>query len=159
MNIRDAKKEDLEAMSYLDIAYGLLKQDKTKKTTVELLKEICSLLELDNDYYQNLVGDFYTSLTVDKRFLLIESGKWDLKENHSVKIIVDDELDDLDGIDELEDIDEEYDEEKEDFMLDDEENEDTAADIDDIDDTDLDVIDELDDLTVLDDDELEQTDD
>ena len=33
MNIRDAKKEDLEAMSYLDIPYCLLKQYKTKKTT------------------------------------------------------------------------------------------------------------------------------
>jgi DNA-directed RNA polymerase subunit delta len=153
MDIRNIKAEELESLSYLDIAYKLLKQDKKTMTTIELFKEICSLLKFSDKQYENLVGDFYTSLTVDKRFLLLENGKWDLKENHSVKIIVEDELDDLDGLDTIEDIDEEVDEEKDIFSDNPDEEEIPIDEIDDLDDTELD---DLDELTILEDDEIEE---
>ena len=93
MNIKKMTTEELELMSHTDIAYNILKHEKKTLTTIELLKEICSLLNYGDTEYENLIGDFYTSLNVDKRFILID-GKWDLAENHAVKIVIDDEGDD-----------------------------------------------------------------
>ena len=69
----------------------ILKLDKKPKTTPNLFKEVCKLLELDENNMLDMIGDFYTTLTTDKRFLLLEDAKWDLKEFHSVKPVVDEE--------------------------------------------------------------------
>ena len=98
-NIRKMSKEELELMSYNDIAYYLLKEKKDINTA-ELFKEICSMLEMDDKQFENKIGDFYTSLTNDQRFILLDSGNWDLKENHSIKALkIDDMLDEIDDID------------------------------------------------------------
>lgn len=116
MNIYKMKKEDLELLSFTDIAYEILKNDKKHKTTVELFKEIAKLLELSDEEYAETIGDFYTTLTTDKRFYALESGNWDLKERHSTKVVIDDD-DDLDV-------------EIDDVTADDEDNEDDEKDID-----------------------------
>jgi DNA-directed RNA polymerase delta subunit len=90
MSIRKKKLEELELMSYTDIAYEIIKEDKKKYDTKKLFKEVCKLLELDDDTFAEQIGDFFTALTTDGRFILIDSKSWDLKENHKVKIIVDD---------------------------------------------------------------------
>ena len=95
MNIYKMKKDELELLSFTDIAYEILKKSKEQKTTVELFKEIAELLELSDDEYAAKIGDFYTSLTTDKRFYALDSGNWDLRERHSAKIVIDDE-DDID---------------------------------------------------------------
>ena len=105
MDIKKMSKEEVEKLSYLDIAYNLLKHEHKTLTTVELLKEVCNVLGYGDSEFEDLIGDFYTSLNLDKRFILIDS-KWDLAENHVVKIVVEDELDE-DMNDDLEDIDEE----------------------------------------------------
>ena len=101
MKVDKMKKEDLELMSYNDIANLILEED-TKKTTAELFKKICDLLGLGQKTYENKIGSFYTSLTKDKRFLLLEDGLWDLKKNHSVKVLKIDEV--LEDMEELEEI-------------------------------------------------------
>ncbi len=106
MNIYKMKKEELELLSYTDIAYEILKKEKTVKTTVELFKEIASLLEMSDEEYASTIGDFYTTLTTDKRFLALSNGEWDLKERHSTKIVIDDEDDfdiELDDVEKSED--------------------------------------------------------
>ena len=90
MSIRKKKLEELELMSYTDIAYEIIKEDKKKYDTKKLFKEVCKLLELDDDTFAEQIGDFFTALTTDGRFILIDSKSWDLKENHKVKIVVDD---------------------------------------------------------------------
>lgn len=96
MNVRQMPLEDLELLSYTDIAYELLKLDKKSKTTPVLFGEVCKLLQIDEDNMLEMIGDFYTTLTTDKRFLLLDSAEWDLKEFHVVKPIVDEEEDDDD---------------------------------------------------------------
>ncbi len=91
MNVRKMSLEKLELLSYADIAYELLKLDKKSKTTPALFGEVCSLLELSEEQMMELIGDFYTTLTTDQRFVLLDTAEWDLKDNHSVKTIVDDE--------------------------------------------------------------------
>lgn len=96
MDVRKMEKEELELLSFNDIAYNIIKNDKESKATPVLFKEICTLLEMTDNEYEALIADFFTSLTTDKRFLLLNSANWDLKENHALNIIVDDSEDEYD---------------------------------------------------------------
>jgi DNA-directed RNA polymerase subunit delta len=119
MDIRKMGKDELELLSFTDIAYEIIKQDKEPKTTVVLFKEICGLLEMSDSEYEALVADFFTSLTTDKRFILLNSVNWDLRENHVVNIIVDESEDDYeDTLDEETGEDEEPKETEDDYDLD-----------------------------------------
>lgn len=139
MNIRQMPLEELELLSYTDIAYELLKLDKKPKTTRDLFKEVCDLLQISEDNMFEMIGDFYTTLTTDKRFILLDSAEWDLKEAHCVKTIIDDE-DDEEGEEE------ETEEEEDEAVSNDEE------DFDDIDDE----IDDLEDLVVVTEEEMDE---
>lgn len=154
MDIRKMGKEELELLSFSDIAYNLIKEDKAPKTTVALFKEICNLLDMSNQEYEALIADFFTSLTTDKRFILLDSVNWDLRENHAVNIVIDESEEDFEDLDsELEEEADEGIEKEEDFDLD-EDGIDELGDEDAIDDEDLD---DLDDLEIVDEDaELEE---
>ena len=89
MKLNKMKKEDLEQLSYGKIAELYLKENKQTLTTAELFKEVCNLLELPEEEYQNKIGDFFETLTTAKEFILLSDGKWDLKSNHTVKIDID----------------------------------------------------------------------
>jgi DNA-directed RNA polymerase subunit delta len=148
MNIRKMDKLDLELMSYTDIAYEIIKEDKKQINTPNLFKEVCKLLELSEEEFEAKIGEFFTALTTDKRFILIDSVNWDLKENHVVKVVVDDGEEETDDVEDLdEDEEEETDEENDDIEEDDYSDE--AID-------DLDVDEEMEDLTIMDEDELEE---
>ena len=139
MNINKMKKEELELLSFTDIAYEILKEEKQSKSTVDIFRRISELLELSEDEFALKIGDFYTTLTTDKRFLALEDGNWDLKERHSTKVVIEDE-DDIDM--EVEDTTGDV-EEEEDITTDYDENEDYADD-------------DLEDLVVIDTDENEE---
>lgn len=143
MSIKNMTKEDLELLSNKDIT-NLLLEEKGRQTTPDLFKKIINLLELPESTFDKKIGDYYTSLTTDKRFILLEDGTWDLRNRHtSDKVIkVMDEEDDEEELEE--ETEEEFEEEQEDF--------DSALnDEDDLDDED----DDLKDLVVLDEDEME----
>ncbi|MBD9104979.1 DNA-directed RNA polymerase subunit delta [bacterium] len=142
MSIKNMTKEDLELLSNKDIT-NLLLEEKGKQTTPDLFKKIIKLLELPESTFDQKIGDYYTSLTTDKRFILLEDGTWDLRSRHtSDKIIKVDEDEDED----IEEIEEEVDEEEETDDFDS-----IDSDDDDIDSGD----DDLKDLVVLDEDEIE----
>jgi DNA-directed RNA polymerase subunit delta len=145
MTVREMSLDELELLSYTDIAYELLKLDKKTMTTPELFGEVCKLLEISEDVMFDLIGDFYTNLTTDKRFLLLEDAKWDLKEFHSVKLVVEDDEEEEEETEESED--EELEEGNEDDAVE-EDNED----YDDLDDD----MDDLEDLVIVTEDELEE---
>ena len=143
MSIENLKKEDLELLSYKDITNMLL-EEKGSMNTADLFKKITSLLELPDSVYQNKIGDYYTTLTTDKRFLLLEDGNWDLRSRHtSDKVIIPNDQEDEEEEEELE-IKEEQEEESNEY-------DDSVSDEDDFDDSD----DDLKDLVVLDEEELE----
>ncbi|MBO5376157.1 MAG: DNA-directed RNA polymerase subunit delta [Bacilli bacterium] len=144
MSIDKLKKEDLELLSYKDITNMLL-EEKGAMNTADLFKKITTLLELPSSAFEKKIGDYYTTLTTDKRFLLLEDGKWDLRNRHtSDKVIIPTDQDDEDEEEELE-----VKEEQEEDMTDDYDS--TVSDDDDFDDGD----DDLKDLVVLDEEELE----
>ncbi len=145
MKLNKIPKSELELLSYTEIAKMYLAENKTTKTTADLFKEICKLLELSEDDYVDKIADFFESLTTSKEFILLENGKWDLKSNHKVKVVI-------------EDIEEETSEESsdEEEITDEEPEEDIDDTIDDENYLDDDTDDDLGDLTIVEDEELEE---
>ncbi len=143
MKLSKMSKEEIELLSYTSIAKLYLEENATTMNTADLFKEVCKLLELSDRVYQDKIADFFQSLTTSKDFILLEDGKWDLKSNHKSKKI---DMDDL------------Y-EEKDDEELENEEEQDEPTEEDEynsIDDEDEYAEDDLADLTILNEDELEE---
>ena len=147
MNLKDMKKEELELLSYTDLTEMILKESKKSMNTPKIFKKICEILELSDEEYQNKIGDYYTSLTTDKRFVHLENADWDLRDRHKVEII------DFDDEDEDEEINTEEDEENIESQ-DNSEEENIDEDV--LDDESLDDDDDLDDLSIIDDEELDE---
>jgi len=142
MKLKEMKKEELELMSYTDIAKIYLEETKKTINTADLFKEVCNLLGLSDSEYVDKIADFFGSLTTSKEFILLEDGTWDLKSNHSVKVSIDDIYEEKDEL-----------EEEEEILEDDTEPDDLDAIDDDnyLDDDD----DDLSELTIVNDEELE----
>lgn len=143
MKLKEMKKEELEVLSYTDLTELIIKENKKSMNTASIFKCICELLELSEDEYASKIGDYYTSLTTDKRFILLENAEWDLKDKHKVEIVLDEEDD--------EDV---YEEEESDESEEPEEMDESVEITDD--EVDLDDSDDLEDLTIVDDDEMEE---
>ncbi len=144
MNLNKMQKEELETLSYTDLTEMILKEEKKSLNTPSIFKKICSLLELTDEEYASQIGDFYTSLTTDKRFVLLENACWDLRDKHKIDINLNE--DDEDEEDEDEDDSEE------------DENVETVSSehIDSMEDEEgIEQDDDLDDLTILNEDEME----
>ncbi len=100
-------KEELEMMNYNDIAHLVLENRKKKMKTIDLFKEVCNLLELDENKYDDHITDFFSLLSTDKRFIMLDGGYWDLKIKHNKGIEIDEEVledDDDDDEDFIEEI-------------------------------------------------------
>ena len=143
MKLNQIPISELELLPYTTIAKMYLEENKTTKNTADLFKEVCNLLQLSDDEYVDSIADFFESLTTSKEFILLEDGTWDLKSNHKVKVVI-------------EDIEEENEEEQEDTEDIDENEEDDLDIVDDEGFIDDDTDDDLADLTIVDDDELEE---
>ena len=138
------KKEDIINLSYKDITNIILEKSKKGLNTLDLFTKIVELLELPKSTIDTKIADFYTSLTTDKRFLLVD-GLWDLRSRHTsdkVLVMPEDDEEDEENFDEIEEIDEE-----EDVPYESDIDDDTSYDDDDDD--------ELSDLVVLDEDDMD----
>ncbi len=144
MKLSKMKKEDIELLSYTNIAKLYLEENKKSMNTADLFKEICKLLDLSERVYQDKIADFFQSMTTSKDFVLLPDGTWDLKANHKVKIVMDDLYEEKDD----EENEEEIDEDSEDT-----ENEEYNS----IDDEEEYAEEDLADLTILSEDELEDS--
>lgn len=139
MKFKTINKEDLETMPFDDIAYIILKEKGKKMKINDIFKIICDELNLGEDAFENQIADFFALLATEKRFIQLEKGYWDLRENHTAEINIK-ELEE-----ELED--DEVTEEKEDEDVEEHES-DFYDDIDETDDDDTD--DDLRDLVIVD---------
>lgn len=143
---KELKREDIENLSYKDIAFLILEREKNGINTLDLFTKIVNLLELPETTIENKIADFYTTMATDKRFIMV-SGVWDLRKRHtSDKVIVDDTEDDEEveeTRDDMETIEDEYGDEYTD-------DRDMDSDFDDTDE------DDLADLVVLDEDDLNE---
>lgn len=103
-------QEEINEMSYDDIAFMVLRHYGTKMKTQTLYKRVCRVLDMEFD--EDHIGDFYELLAVNKKFLFVK-GYWDLQTKHKITNQTYEEEDDfLDDID-FEDDEEENDESEE----------------------------------------------
>lgn len=137
-------KEELELLSYTDLTYMILKENKKSMNTPTIFKKICDLLGYSDEEYSAKIGDYYTSLTIDKRFVLLDNAEWDLRDHHSIEIVIDDEEDDENDI-----VEEEDDIEAEPEEID-------GDDIDDIDEEDPEDTSDIEELSIIADEEIEE---
>ena len=139
--IKNMAKEDIEILSYTDLTELILKEENKPLNTPTIFRKICDLLDLTDEGFSDKIGEYYTSLSTDKRFVFLENNEWDLREKNPVDIILDEEDDEDEEIDEEnDDIEENYEEDIDDVIEDEE----------------LDDSEELDDLAILSDEELEE---
>ena len=141
--LKNMKLEELEILSYADLTELILKEENKTFTTPVIFRKICDLLGYTDEEYTDKIGDYYTSLTTDKRFVFLDNNEWDLREKTPVAIVLDDDEDEEEEIEE-EDEEEATDEYEEDI--------DSSIDDEELDDND----EELDDLAILTDEELEE---
>lgn len=141
MKLKNMPLEEIELLSYTDLTYLLLKENQKSMNTPTIFKEICNLLGYSDEDYATKIGDYYTSLNIDKRFVLLDNNEWDIRDRHSIELVMDDD-------DESEESEEETEEEVEEEI----EEED---DIDEVIDDEIDD-DDIDDLSIVSEDEVEE---
>jgi len=88
MKFKTVSKEDLETLPFDDIAYIILKEKGKKMKIQDIFKIICDTLDLGEDAYENQISDFFALLATEKRFIQLEKGYWDLRENHTSEISI-----------------------------------------------------------------------
>ena len=132
MKLKNMSKEELELMSYTDLTEMLLKENKKPMNTPTVFHKICDLLGYSDDEYASKIGDYYTSLTIDKRFVLLDNNERDLRDHHSIDLSLEEDDEEDEEMME-EDVVEEPEEEEENI---DEVNTDEELEVDDDDDID-----------------------
>lgn len=121
MKLKEIPKEELELMGYDDIAWYVLQESGKKMKLADIFKKVIKTLELPEEYIENHLVDFFEQMSINKKFIMLKNGFWDLQSRHKSDIILEDtEEDDYidDAIKDIEDQDlEEIDEENEDDIF------------------------------------------
>ena len=97
MKFKTISIDELETLPFDDIAYIILKEKGKKMKINDIFKIICDTLNLGDNAFENQIGDFFALLATEKRFIQLEKGYWDLRENHTSEISIkeiEDELED-----------------------------------------------------------------
>lgn len=119
MSLKELNKDEIETISYDDLAYIILKDKKKKQTTLELFKKVCEIKNFDERVIEEKIADFFSLLLTDQRFIQLEKGYWDLKENHKIKINMEELDNDSEDEEEILDIQDEIEEDTDEDYLDD----------------------------------------
>ena len=117
MKLKEIPKEELETMSFDDIAYIILKEKGKKMKTADIFKLICTSLDLGENAYTEQIGDFFTLLSTEKRFIQLDKGYWDLRENHKIEVDLSEAEEDEEDLENTEETDEVSDLSMEDDMF------------------------------------------
>jgi DNA-directed RNA polymerase delta subunit len=114
MAIAKLTTEQLDTMSYTDIAEYVLEQKGKKMKIADLFTEVIKLRGDDpKAIFESKIGDFFGLVSSDNRFVMLDKGLFDLSKKHknSINMNLDDE------------------EDEEEIVLDDEENEEEDEDV------------------------------
>ena len=115
MKLKNISKEELETMSFDDIAYIILKEKGKKMKISDIFKIICDTLNLGDAAFEAQIGDFFALISTEKRFIQLQKGYIDLRENHTSEINISDLEDDTEEempMEEIQEDEEDDDEEK-----------------------------------------------
>ena len=126
----DISEEELETMSYDDVAYIILKNKKKKQKIQELFQLVIKTMHLPQETFEERIADFFELLSTDQRFIMLPKGYWDLQENHKTEVVIEEDDEEIEEI--KEDVEDEEIEEEinyDDELVDDDETEDDLKDL------------------------------
>lgn len=146
MKLKQIPKEELELMGYDDIALLILQESGKKMKLRDIFAKVINILGLPEERVDEELLDFFELMSINKKFVMLDKGYWDLQSRHKLDLVFDmDEDEDETSDDEEELIEEETQDDEEDIFYDkDDETDDVAEDdladlvvVDDIDDNNL----------------------
>lgn len=100
-------QDEIDTMSYTDVACLILTESGKKMKIQDLFTKVIKAMQLPESYFESKIADFFGLLSTDQRFIMVDKGFWDLSENHTKKIVIEDEDEDLELNEE--EVEEEYD--------------------------------------------------
>ncbi len=115
----------LQKKAMIDIAFDILTSRKTPLAFLKLYEKVAIISELDENQKKAKASQFYTDLSLDKRFTSLKNNRWDLTDRvkfSETYIHIDEHLIDLDDDedeDNFEEINEEENRDLEDYEEDD----------------------------------------
>lgn len=139
MKLKEIPKDELELMGYDDIALLILQESGKKMKLRDILARICKVLDKSEETIDEELMEFFEVMSINKKFIMLDKGYWDLQSRHKLDIVFDDEEDEEI---ETEESDDELDEAEEDDIFYDKDDE-TDDIVDDDDLSDLVVVDDL----------------
>ncbi|MBR3891283.1 MAG: DNA-directed RNA polymerase subunit delta [Bacilli bacterium] len=69
--------------SMVEVAYELMQKKQGAQKFVKFYEEVAALLAMSEEEAEQNISKFYTKLTLDERFVLLEDNTWDLRERQS----------------------------------------------------------------------------
>ena len=137
-------EEQLESMSYAEVAQFVLENNTKPMSLQDLFKEVVRLMGLPESEFEAHIFDFFQLLSNNKNFIMLDKGMWDLTVRHQNKISISKDTDNDEEIEEEETEEEEIEEDNSEVNYDDSSLDDDQ------------VEDDFKDLVIINDDELDQ---
>ncbi len=69
--------------SMLEVAYEVVGASSKSLTFKELYDEVATKLAMNDDEKNDRIGNFYTQLTLDGKFVVLMDNTWDLRSRHT----------------------------------------------------------------------------
>ncbi len=138
MKLKQIPKEELELMGYDDIAVLVLQESGKKMKLRDIFAKVCVALDKPAECVDEELMDFFEEMSINKKFIMLDKGYWDLQSRHKLDIVFEDEEEEEEIIEEDTDIIEDV---EEDIFYD---NGDETEDVEEDDLKDLVVVDDID---------------
>lgn len=88
MSLKQYTKEELQEMSFIEIAHELLVEKGQAVSFKQLMDEIQSILQLSDADVKAKIAQFYTDMNIDGRFLCVGENTWGLRVWYPVDHVV-----------------------------------------------------------------------
>ncbi|MGD6842291.1 DNA-directed RNA polymerase subunit delta [Bacillus infantis] len=92
MSLDQFTKEELQEMSFIDIAYELLKGTKQQVSFTDIMNEYKTRLEVSDEEIRSRIAQFYTDLNLDGRFIAMGENRWGLRSWYPVDTMEEDTM-------------------------------------------------------------------
>ena len=94
MKLKQIPKEELELMGYDDIALLVLQESGKKMKLRDIFAKVINVLELPEERIDEELMDFFELMSINKKFVMLDKGYWDLQSRHKLDLVFDMEEDD-----------------------------------------------------------------
>ena len=134
MSLKELTKDEIESMSYDDLAYIILEENGKKMKLQDIFKKIAKLLNMSDEERDDKLVAFFELLSTNKQFVMLDKGYWDLSHKHMKSVIIEDDedLDSESSLEEKEEDEIEIEVEDEDYYGDEDDNEEEDDDLSDL---------------------------